>query len=228
MNHAIRITLPYEDCKHIIQEWSDRCHAAVVYQHEADEEISKTHVHIALYGCEVKSEQLKRMWKEAPGKGNEFWSWKPCDPIILSDTQTEGVKYLTYMSKGVLRAKFVKNISDIQLENARSSWVEPVKADKSGESSERIIQKVLAKIKIVNKSRYYRDEDEIELGQCKYNLELLMDIVRTESFKMLWGERRMAPHASHYKIIATTVFLRLCEDFQCFDEGIGRMKNLWY
>jgi len=218
-SHAIRITLPYDDCKAIISDWASRCNAVVVYQHEADEDVSKTHVHIGLQGCETKSEALKRMWKDAPGKGNEFWSWKDWDGED---------KYLTYMSKGTLRPVFVKNISEAILEKSRQNWVEPVKADKTGDSSERIISKIVAKFNLKSSSRYYREDDEIELGHCKYNLELLMDNVRTESFKTLWGERRMAPHASHYKIIATTVFLRLCEEANCLDKGIGHIKNLWY
>lgn len=224
-NYAIRISLPYDDCKAIISKWADRSVAVVAYQHDADEEISKTHVHIALYGCEVQHEALKRMWVNAPGKGNEFWSFKTWETVQINEMDRD--RYLTYCSKGVLRAKFVKIFSEELLERSRQDWVEPVKADKTGDSSERIISKILAKFDLQKSSRYYRSDDEIEIG-CKYNLELLMDNVRTESFKMLWGERRMAPHASHYKIIATTVFLRLCEQAGCLDEGIGRMKNLWY
>lgn len=222
--HAIRITLPFEDCSGIISQWSDRSQRAIVYQHDADEKISKTHVHIGLYGCEVKAEQLKRLWKNCPGKGNEFWSWKEEADEFLPDGTN---KYLTYMSKGKLAPVFVKNISNESVENSRLSWVEPVKADKTGDASEHVIKKVIQRFNLVKDSRYFKDDDEIIIGP-KYNLELLLDNVRTEAFKVLWGEHRRVPHASHYKIVAGTAFLRICEEAKCFEHGVGILKNLWY
>lgn len=217
--HAVRISLSYQDCSVVIAQWAERSNRVIVYEHVADEEIARTHIHLALYGCEVKAEALKRMWINCPGKGNEFWSWKDCD---------EDTKYITYMSKGNLAPVFVKNISEDIVETSRLAWVEPVKADKQSGSSEHIIAKVLSRFKINDLQRFHIGEDEIEFGQCKYNLPLLSDCVRTESFKILWGEKRMAPHASHYKIVASTVFLRICEDANCFEAGVSHIKNLWY
>lgn len=219
MNHAIRITLPFADCSGIIRQWADRSQQAIVYQHQADEEVSKTHVHLILGGCETKSEALKRMWKDAPGKGNEFWSWKDWDGTK---------KFITYMSKGSLRPIFVKNFSQEEVENSRQEWVEPVKADRPGDASEQIIRRIMSKFNIVKQTIYYRDDDEITLGHCKYNLELLLSNVRSEAFRQLWGEHRRVPQPTHYKIIASTVFLRLCEDNGCFEEGSVLIKNLWY
>lgn len=229
-HHAIRITLPYECCRDIITKWANRSQQVVVYQHDADEEISKTHVHIGLSGCEVKAEALKRLWPDAPGKGNEFWSFKDWieEESSVSMTYRASYKYVTYMSKGKLSAVFVKNFSDQQLETSRLAWVEPVKADKQQGSSEHIIAKIMMKFKVDDIRRFYIGDDDYELGQCRYNLPLLSDLVRTETFHILWGEKRMAPHASHYKIIAATVFLRICEDANCLNHGVAYMKNLWY
>lgn len=248
-NHAIRITLPYSDVSSILSLWADRSDKVVAFQHSADEEISKTHVHIALYGCEVKSEALKRMWVDVPGKGNEFWSWKEAKPwpkqsdewileVMKSDAVKdeeaklqlyEDLKYLTYMSKGSLRPLFEKNISRAILERSRQLWVEPVKADKSGDPSERIIKKIMTRFDIKEEIGYHRDDtDVVHLGECEYNLELLLTHVRSVSFRLLWGEHRRVPHASHYKIIASTAFLRICEDAGCFEQGAILIQNLWY
>lgn len=218
-NHAIRITLPYEGCKHIISQWADRCAEVVVYQHDADEEISKTHVHLGLYGCEVKSEALKRMWSDAPGKGNEFWSWK--------EASAEASRYLTYMSKGTLRPVFVKKISPEILEAARQAWVEPVLGnDKARDQSESVIREIMDYFKVSVKPDYYRDDDTCEIG--KDSLELLFDQVRSKAFKVLWAQHRKAPHASYYKIVASTAFLRLCEDTRRFEAGSAIVREKWY
>jgi len=226
MNHAIRITLPYADCSGIIRQWADRSTSCVVYQHDADEEISKTHVHLALYKCEVRAEALKRMWNDAPGSGNGFWSFKDLK-IEVENGFMKTNRYFSYMTKGIHAPVYVKNISADLLEEARLSWVEEVNPDKARDSSERIVRKVIAKFNISKSSRYYRADETLEIG-CKYQLELLLDHVRTETFKALFAEKGMAPHTSHYKILASTVFLRLCESVQCLDDGIGYLKNLWY
>lgn len=215
MNHAIRITLPYDDCKHIVRQWADRSVTAIVYQHDADEQISKTHIHIALYGCEVQAEALKRKWIDAPGKGNEFWSFK--------EAALEPDKYVTYMSKGKHTPVFTKNISDEEVERFRQLWVEPVKADKGGDHSEKIINKIVEKIK--EEFTYHKDIDEdIE---SNYNERALLTIVRNTTFKHLWAQKRMFPHGSHYKIVAGTVYMRLAEHYNCFEKAMKLISELW-
>lgn len=136
-NHAVRIAMAYDDISGVIASWSDRCVRTVVYEHPADRQVKKTHVHLALYGCEVEAEALKRMWKNRPAaaKGNKFWSWKdlenlpddvdvrPIEKLTMSD-----LKYLVYCSKGKYgakepAAKFWKNISPAILERAKELWV---------------------------------------------------------------------------------------------------------
>lgn len=213
-SHAIRITLPYEDCKAIISQWADRCSKVIVYQHDADEEVSKTHVHIALGGCETKSEALKRMWKDAPGKGNEFWSWKDWD---------NGDKYLTYMSKGTLRPVLVKNISNDLVEKSRQEWVEPVKADRPGDNSNYDIERIL-KLYDNNEFMIHYARDHIEPTA----INAILERVRKDSFKFLYAKKRIVPHASHYKIVASSVFMRLCERLDRENEAIEALQNLWY
>lgn len=216
-HYAIRITLPYDDCKDVISQWADRSAKIIVYQHDADEEISKTHIHIGIFGCQTKSEALKRMWKDAPGKGNEFWSWKDWDGTS---------KYIAYMSKGTLAAKYVKNFSEQEVEKFRQEWVEPVKADRTGNNSDYIVDKVVNKIK--SSFVYHKLSDEEIVDRVECSVETLLKLVRSETFKSLWGETRRVPHASHYKIVAGTAFMRLCEHYGCFEEGVSVLTEKWY
>lgn len=217
-SYAIRITLPYDDCKPIISQWADRSSSLIVFEHLADEEISKTHIHIAIGGCEVKTEALKRMWSNAPGKGNEFWSWKDWDGTD---------KYITYMTKGKLSPKFVKNFLSDEVERSRQGWVEPVKADKPGDHTERLVAKIIDKIKLdfVYRTEPLTDEEICDRVEC--SVETLLRCVRRETFRQLWGEHRRFPHASQYKIVAGTAYMRLCEHFGCFEAGMDIISRLW-
>jgi len=228
-SYAIRITLPYDDCKHVVSKWADRSVQTIVYQHDPDEKTRQTHIHLALYNCDVKAEALKRMWPDAPGKGNEFWSFKDYYEDVSGTKCPVDMGFLTYGSKGTLRPVFVKNISPAIVEEKRQLWVDrSLRSDKKGDPSEHIIRKVMDYFKITDLQRYYLQNDEVEIGQPKYNLDLLLSHVRSKAFKVLWAQHRKAPHASHFKIIASTAFLRICEDSGCFDQAAAVLQNLWY
>lgn len=141
MNHAIRVSRPYSDISGALQAWYDRAKRVVVYEHEADEEVKRTHVHIALYGVDCKEEALKRDWKDrtAEESGNKFWSFKPLDGIpdgdeaihAVYDDKKKLLDYIKYMTKGKYAAKFAKDISPDLLEAAKSLWeVTPPKPPK--------------------------------------------------------------------------------------------------
>lgn len=209
-SYAVRVTLPFYDCSGIVQRWFDRSTSAVCYEHEQDDDVSSTHIHLALIGVDCKIEALKRMWSDAPGKGNEFWSFSD-----LKDRD----KYLTYMTKGKLTAKLAKNISLQQLENSRLAWVDPVKDDKkSGDSVEYYVNKVIKKFEKTTYDMVYTSGD---------NCSLLQD-VRSETMKVFWGENRRVPHATLYKTVAGTAFLRIMERLDAFEEGITHLRELWY
>jgi len=227
MNHAIRISRAYQDLSGIVAIWSSRSQKTIAYQHDADEKIEKTHVHIALFGCDVQAEALKRMWPEAPGKGNKFWCWKTKYENKDGNLVPVDENVITYMSKGQLTPCFSVGFADRDVDNLRSQWIPRDKAE-TGDYTERIVSQIVAKFNIKKETRYHRSLDEIEFGQPKYNLSLLFDNVRTESWKTLWAQRRMAPHGAHYKQVACTVFMRICEANECFNHGIGYVMDKWY
>jgi len=220
---AIRVTLPWSDCSGIVQRWCDRASKAVVYQHDEDDEVSRTHVHMALVGLDCKTEALKRMWADAPGKGNEFWSFSP-----LRD---QG-KYTAYMTKGILRPVFVKNFSPAELEEHKKSWVDPIRSAGRQDPLEYLIKKIYDRLVTDTYHEFCENhwtvpcQDTYHSGDsCTCNG---FDVVRKVTFKVLWGENRRVPHATQYKIVASTVFLRLCEKWLMLDRGLEAVRNLWY
>lgn len=227
---CIRITLPYEDCSGIIQQWYSRCTEAICYQHDADEEIKKTHVHLVLIGLDCKTEALKRMWSDAPGKGNEFWSFSPLKTKV---------NYLAYMANGSSGcAKLAKNISQQQVEQAQEVVANLVKdsSSTSKDPTEFMMAKVLERfehysdidvfIESYRHNRFFKSTTVFHGNDdyCKY----LLHEVRSETMKVYWGVNRRVPHATQYKTVAGSVFLVLCERLNLFSSGIEQIKNLWY
>jgi len=125
---APRVSLPYMDLSGVIKTWADQCETLVVYEHVADSQVKKTHVHLLMVGIRVGVEQLKNLAKRhiVPGKGQAFWKWESKTPPDES--------FITYMSKGKLAPKFIKNISPAQIEEWRLKWVDPAAKSNSSET----------------------------------------------------------------------------------------------
>jgi len=128
MNYAPLIRLPYHDVSGVIEMWADSCDSMAVYEHEADASVKTTHVHMIMIGCIYKTaEPLKRAYYKAfpaadKSEGNGLWSW------TNKDWSNPNIEFITYMSKGHLRPKFIKNISPDIVEELRGKWSEPTRA----------------------------------------------------------------------------------------------------
>lgn len=121
-HYAARLSLPHHDVSGVLAMWADKCSAMVVVQHEMDEEVSTTHVHIAMRDCQYATvEPLKRIFRKeiaTEAKGNGLWSFKTWD-----GNQT----YLTYMSKGELDPVYLKGYitPTNDWEVIKGAWVTP-------------------------------------------------------------------------------------------------------
>lgn len=111
-NYAPRVSMSFMDLSGIIEIWSQSCEKLIAYEHEADEEVAKTHVHFLMINSTyATAEQYKRQFydivhthefgEERP-KGNDLWAWKH------KDYPNPDVTYITYMGKGSLLPKFNK------------------------------------------------------------------------------------------------------------------------
>lgn len=123
MNYAPRISLPYHDLSGVINVWAESCHELAVFEHEADVEVNTTHVHMIMIGCKYKKpDMLKRIFyarfPDETRKGNALWSWEN------KDFPNPNKEFIKYMTKGIHSAKFLKNISEQEVENWRQQWVQ--------------------------------------------------------------------------------------------------------
>jgi len=128
MNYAPRVTVSYADVSNVIIAWSESCQKMAVFEHEPDDEVPQVHLHILIEGCIYDTaEALKRSFYRiypTERKGNNLWAWTHKEHPNVANVDTEGgMKYLSYMTKGIYAAKFLKNISPDLVDKAKAMWV---------------------------------------------------------------------------------------------------------
>lgn len=118
---AFRITRTYDKLEQFVQKLSDHCTKLIVYQHDADEEIARDHIHGLVTECTVSTDTLKN-WIKNVINCKQFpksdWSF------IAKDKQGNPVNdsFITYMSKGILQPRYVKGYDDDVIEQFRLHW----------------------------------------------------------------------------------------------------------
>lgn len=111
-NIHVRIHLPYVDVSGALAKWCNMAETSFVFQHEADEEVSRTHIHAFMFGLPLERKTLSGyIKKEFNLIGNkDFFTSEKCSkvdprPIDLSGSYCYGSKWDT------LEPLFLKIIS---------------------------------------------------------------------------------------------------------------------
>uniref|UniRef100_A0A7D5BHI1 Uncharacterized protein n=1 Tax=aquatic metagenome TaxID=1169740 RepID=A0A7D5BHI1_9ZZZZ len=93
-----RVSRSYEETANVFAQLTAKCSAVVVYEHIADNEISRTHVHFFLEDVDMSVEGIKKMFR------------KECGDLMRSDwafnTKEVDRDCITYMAKGTLEPSF--------------------------------------------------------------------------------------------------------------------------
>lgn len=117
-SYAIRLTFCYTEVQEVIEQFGNASEGIVVYEHEKDEEVSNTHIHMLLNKCTVSTDTLKNYVRRKKGVVDKtLWSFKTAD----SDVD----KYVTYMSKGVLSPVYVKGYDAEYIASRKQAWTAP-------------------------------------------------------------------------------------------------------
>lgn len=133
-----RITRSYSDLSGaFVQDIQPSVFRLIVCEHEADEEVNRTHVHCLLYNSVIKEEAFKRRINkhfETQLKGNSDWSWvnklPESDNNEFWQTGDYGTanefqifKYIKYCLKGnINNLKLKNNIGDRFIAEAIAAW----------------------------------------------------------------------------------------------------------
>jgi len=116
MDHFIRISYSYDEIKEWITDLT--CDKIIVYQHEADKDVSRTHVHMYIVGCSIKPDAMKTRFRKLYNPaviGNSLWSWKKADD--------DGC--ITYMSNGLYDPVYNKGFDEVRINELRGKWINP-------------------------------------------------------------------------------------------------------
>lgn len=226
------IFAPYVDCSGVIDAWSKKCHAMLVVEHPADGKTKRIHSHVVMGGTSAKDdwyrESAKEIMKDFIKRGNYWIASKVADgehkgkPI---DYQLTAV----YMLKGKYAAKYSQNNSPADLEQWKGTWVESsLENDKTPSASNHIETKVYHMF-----DKYHFDYELPQGSINRFNerescYEQLFKDVRSNIMKQWFREYHKSPHGTQYKMMASTVFLRIAERLNCTDQAIEVLLKSWY
>lgn len=139
----------------VFKKWASSCQKMIVYQHDADETVNRTHIHCFFSQCKYKTNvSLKNIFHETietERYGNELWAWREGDYLENGEE-----KYITYMSKGKLDPVFNKGYDVNVLAELKSKWVPPKKIE------DEVVSKHLTKFEIAHSVVNYLQKRDVE------------------------------------------------------------------
>lgn len=123
MKFFCRLTKSYDELTGLFHKLTEESRVLVVYQHDADEKVSRTHVHYYI-DTDISQDTIRNRVKKHLGYTPERndWSFKTTygkQGLPVDET------CITYMSKGKLSPKWCHGIDDSDVDRLTNSWVEP-------------------------------------------------------------------------------------------------------
>lgn len=165
MNLAVRVSRPYGD----IQEWVKELKVAkiIVCQHDADEEVSRTHIHMLLIGSVLKPDAIKARYKKLYGDiDKNDWSFKTSwqdkatkEVFPIDDENSK--KFITYMTKGHIVPSLCVGYDPAEVLNLAQLWVDPERKELTVKNG-----------KFVRKSK---EIDEVKKKSRRSLIEIMVD-----------------------------------------------------
>lgn len=143
---AIRITRSYDELDGWVQHLADKCERAIAYEHEADEEVSRTHVHLVIIGYSTSDETMKAQIR----KHFNTKTFPKTDWVFDNELRDER-KAITYASKKDLHAKFNKGYEATFIAECSAEYLPPDEYAKKGRTKTQY--KVIAEKPEVSKKR---------------------------------------------------------------------------
>lgn len=122
-----RVSRDYVTLQSTIELVASKCERLVVYEHEEDDEVARTHIHFYMEEFRYTVQWIKDTIKKALNESTfakTDWSFKEKN----KDGSPVDRGSITYMSKGLLDPVYVKGFTPEELAEHREAWVERPKA----------------------------------------------------------------------------------------------------
>ena len=197
--YAIRITAAYDDLKGYVEKMAEVCDKLVVYEHT---DVSRIHIHAYVENVTVSSDTLKNWVKKCLG----VVAFPKSDWSFVTQLQGEEVKpmFITYMSKGVLRPKFIKGISTEDVDAYRLKWEDRRKPSPVSKGKETVTIYQMAE-ELYDWMKQQDKPTEFNHWSHVANKEILMSDVVNEAIKIHNRYRKAYCDYSLAKVIQTAV-----------------------
>lgn len=129
-NYHTIIHKPYSELTDISVLWADTCQAYAIAEHEADDEVPRTHCHILMIGCNHKKDyyQKKLALAFVGINGRKDFRFNTQTHNTKDPITKKGLWYLMKGDAGAL--KFSKNFSNEEVEEALRHY-DPQKAQRA-------------------------------------------------------------------------------------------------
>ena len=118
-NIAFRISLPFSDIN--LDALYDLCDKVAIYEHPADANVKRSHIHGLLLGCKRKEDTIRNKFFKDKYEYSMKSTYKNCkEQIVKVD-----IGFMTYMSKGKYEPSFLKGITMVEADYYNSLWNAP-------------------------------------------------------------------------------------------------------
>lgn len=161
---AIRITRSYDELDGWVQRLAEKCLRLIAYEHDADEDVSRTHVHLVVIGYSTSDETMKAQIR----KHFQVSQFPKTDWVF--DELRDERKAIIYASKKDLQASFSKGYEAEFVAECSAEYLPPDEYAKKGNSKTQF--KVVAEKPEVSKKR---QNDLLDEMVKRYRNEYPMD-----------------------------------------------------
>lgn len=123
---AVRISRSYVDISSVLIEISRKSEGACWYEHDADEEVSRQHVHGLLVNPTISTDTMKGWLRKILGPVDRYdWAFPTTYKNDLKEVCAVNMDFITYMSKGKLEpVHCYGSIHSLLCDVYRKKWVE--------------------------------------------------------------------------------------------------------
>lgn len=122
MNYAVRYSRSFMDLSGVILYIASVSEQLAVYEHESDEEVSRTHIHFLLKGCSVTKQTLKNHLPKELNMTRSDYVHSTTYLDNKGDEHPIDDKFIIYMSKGRLDPVFLKGFTKEDCDSYKAQW----------------------------------------------------------------------------------------------------------